>query len=217
MFEFIIAPENTPFAVALLILMIIAILEGVGALFGAGILSIFNGVIPDSDVDVDLNSPGVFGRALLWLRVGQVPILVLIIVFLLGFGISGLILQNFLLMIFGLMLPASVASILAFVISLPIVRVLGSGLNKIIPKDETSAVSKDTFIGRVATITLGESRNGSPAEGKVKDSFGKYHYIMIEPDIAGDIFSQGSEVLLVRQDGSKFYAIKNENQIMNGV
>ena len=120
-------------------------------------------------------------------------------------------------MIFGLMLPASVASILAFVISLPIVRVLGSGLNKIIPKDETSAVSKDTFIGRVATITLGESRNGNSAEGKVKDSFGKYHYIMIEPDIAGDIFSQGSEVLLVRQDGSKFYAIKNENHIMNGV
>ena len=216
MFEFIIAPENTPFAVALLILMIIAILEGVGVLFGAGILSIFNGVFPDSDVDIDLNSPGVFGRALSWLRVGQVPILVLIIVFLLGFGISGLILQNFLLMIFGLMLPASVASILAFVISLPIVRVLGSGLNKIIPKDETSAVSKDTFIGRVATITLGESRNGNSAEGKVKDSFGKYHYIMIEPDIAGDIFSQGSEVLLVRQDGSKFYAIENENQIMNG-
>ena len=43
-------------------------------------------------------------------------------------------------MTFGLMLPAFVAAILAFAISLPIVRVLGSGLNKIIPKDETSAV-----------------------------------------------------------------------------
>jgi hypothetical protein len=220
MFEFIIAPENTPFAVALLILMIIAILEGVGALFGAGISSIFGGLFPDSNIEIDvadLNSPGIFARALSWLRVGQVPILVLIIVFLLGFGISGLILQNFLLMTFGLMLPAFVAAILAFAISLPIVRVLGSGLNKIIPKDETSAVSKDTFIGRVATITLGESKNGSPAEAKVKDSFGKYHYIMIEPDIEGDIFVQGSKVLLVRQSGSKFYAIKNENQIMNGV
>ena len=40
---------------------------------------------------------------------------------------------------------------------------------------------------------------------------------MIEPDIEGDIFVQGSKVLLVRQSGSKFYAIKNENQIMNGV
>ena len=200
--------------------MIIAILEGVGALFGASISSIFSGLFPDSNIEIDvgdLNSPGIFARALSWLRVGQVPILVLIIVFLLGFGISGLILQNFLLMTFGLMLPAFVAAILAFAISLPIVRVLGSGLNKIIPKDETSAVSKDTFIGRIATITLGESKNSSPAEAKVKDSFGKYHYIMVEPDIEGDIFVQGSKVLLVRQSGSKFYAIKNENQIMNGV
>jgi hypothetical protein len=54
MFEFIIAPENTPFAVALLILMIIAILEGVGALFGAGISSIFGGLFPDSNIEIDV-------------------------------------------------------------------------------------------------------------------------------------------------------------------
>ena len=123
-------------------------------------------------------------------------------------------LQKFLLVTFGRMLPAFIATIPALAISLPTVRVLGGVLNKIIPKDETSAVSKDTFIGRVAVITLGKSSKGNPAEGKVKDSFGKYHYIMVEPDNAGDIFVQGGQVLLVRRDGSKFYAIKNENRII---
>lgn len=220
MLEFITSPENIPFAVSLLILLIIATLEGVGAVFGAGISSVFNGLFPDTNIAIDgpdLDSPGIIGRVLSWLRVGQVPILVLIVVFLVGFGISGLILQKFLLLTFGFMLPAAIASIIAFVISIPTVRVLGSGLNRIIPKDETSAVSEDTFIGRVAVITLGESKKNNPAEGKVKDSFGKSHYILIEPDNEEDLFVQGSEVLLVRKDSSKFYAIENKNQIMSRV
>ena len=219
MFEFITSPENIPFAVALLVLLIIAMLEGVGAIFGASISNILGSLIPDTDFAIemegpDLDSPSTFGRVLSWLRIGQVPILILIIVFLVGFGIGGLMLQKFLLVTFGRMLPAFIATIPALAISLPTVRVLGGVLNKIIPKDETSAVSKDTFIGRVAVITLGKSSKGNPAEGKVKDSFGKYHYIMVEPDNAGDIFVQGGQVLLVRRDGSKFYAIKNENRII---
>ena len=217
MFEFITAPENIPFAVALLVLLIIALLEGVGAMFGAGISNIFGGLFPDIDVNIegpDLDSSGTLGRVLSWLRIGQVPVLVLIIVFLVGFGISGLILQKFLWITFGFMLPAAIASVPAFMVALPTVRVLGGALNAIIPKDETSAVSQDSFIGRIATITLGESKATSPAEGKVKDSFGKYHYIMIEPDNKTDSFAQGSEVLLVRQNGSIFYAIKSDNHIM---
>lgn len=220
MLEFITSPENIPFAVSLLILLIIATLEGVGAVFGAGISSVFNGLFPDTNIAIDgpdLDSPGIIGRVLSWLRVGQVPILVLIVVFLVGFGISGLMLQKFLLLTFGFMLPAAIASIPAFVISIPTVRLLGSGLNRIIPKDETSAVSEDTFIGRVAVITLGESKKNNPAEGKVKDSFGKSHYILIEPDNEEDLFVKGSEVLLVRKDSSKFYAIENKNQIMSRV
>lgn len=222
MFEFITAPENIPFAVALSILLIIAILEGVGALIGAGLSEIFGSLFPDAEFDLgvegpDVDSPSAFSRVLSWIRVGQVPIIVLIIVFLVGFGISGLVLQKFLLVTFGFMLPASLASIPALAIAIPTVRVLGGALNMILPKDETSAVSTNTFIGRVATITLGKSSKGSAAEGKLKDSFGQHHYIMIEPDNDGDVFDQGSQVLLVRQDGTKFYAIENNNQTMSGV
>jgi len=208
-----------PFTVALLVLLIIAVFEGIGALFGAGLSDIIGSLFPNADfaVDIegaDLDSHGAFGRVLSWLRIGQVPILVLIIVFLVGFGLSGLIIQKFLLTTFGFMLPAPIASLPALVVALPVVRIFGGTLNKIIPKDETSAVSTHTFIGRIATITLGESRKGSPAEGKVCDRFGKFHYIMIEPDNEPDVFPQGQEVLLVRQDGSRFYAIENDNQVM---
>jgi hypothetical protein len=34
---------------------------------------------------------------------------------------------------------------------------------------------------------------------------------MIEPDAEGDVFDTGSQVLLVKQSGARFYAIKNPN------
>lgn len=219
MIAFITAVENTPFSVALLVLVIIALLEGVGMMFGAGISNILEGLFPDADwvVDVDgpdMDSPGVFGRVLSWLQVGKVPIIILLIVFLAGFGISGLILQKILFTSFGFMLPGYLAAIPAFFVTMPIVRVLGSALGKVMPKDETSAVSSDTFVGRVATITIGTAKRNSPAEAKLKDSHGQHHYVMIEPDNDDEQFSQGTDVLLVRQEGAKFYAIANTHQAM---
>lgn len=220
MFEFMTAPENMPFAIALLVLLIIAGLEGVGSLFGVGLSNILDSLFPNTDIALDvegpdLEAPNSFSHVLSWLRVGQVPILVLLIVFLVSFGLSGLILQKFLWATFGFMLPAVIAWVPAFFVSLPAIRIFGTTLNKIIPKDETSAVSKNTFIGRIATITLGTAQKGNAAQGKLKDQFGQYHYIMIEPDNEDESFTQGSEVLLVRQDGSKFYAIVNDNQFMS--
>ncbi len=219
MIEFITASQNIPFAVSLLVLLIIALLEGVGMMFGAGISTLLEGLLPNADwvVDVegpDLDSSGVFGRVLAWLRIGKVPVIILLVVFLAGFGIAGLVIQTFVASVFGTMLPPAIASIPAFFATMPIVRFFGETLNKIMPKDESSAVSTETFIGRVATITIGTSKRNNAAEGKVKDSYGQHHYVMIEPDNDDDAFNQGTEVLLVRQDGIKFFAIANSNNVM---
>ena len=114
-----------------------------------------------------------------------------------------------------MMLPAPVASVPAFFAALPVTRFFGSIFHKILPKDETSAVSSASFVGRMAKITLGTSAKDSPAQGKVKDQFGKYHYIMIAPDNDDDVFAQGMDVLLVRYDGVTFYAIENHNNAMS--
>jgi hypothetical protein len=82
------------------------------------------------------------------------------------------------------------------------------------PKDETDAVSEQSFIGRVAVITLGNASHGSPAEAKLKDQHGQMHYVMVEPDLPNEAFSQGTAVILVRQKGAHFTAINNTSNVL---
>ena len=82
---------------------------------------------------------------------------------------------------------------------------------RIIPKDETEAVSEKSFVGCVATITIGTASKGKPAQAKLRDRLGNTHYVMVEPDIDGQFFETGSEVLIVMQTGSVFTAIANSN------
>lgn len=232
--EFLFQPEVMPFTVALFVMLAIAAIEGVGMMLGMGLSSLVDQLIPDMDlpeIDVDIDAdvdapsgigtdidtphalaePGAFGKFLAWLRVGQVPVLILFIVFLVGFGLSGLLLQQTLLSVTGFMLPAIVASVPAFMISMPFVRVFGGALAAVIPKDETEAISSDSFIGRVAVLTAGNATKDSPAQAKTQDQHGRSHYIRLAPDNEGENFKEGDEILIVKKSGSVFYGIHNEN------
>jgi len=96
-------------------------------------------------------------------------------------------------------------------LALPVIRVLGGLLGKIIIRDETEVVSRNSFVGRVATITLGEAKQGSPAEAKFRDEHGTTHYVMVEPDHTNETFVSGESVLLVSDSGSVMKAIKPNN------
>lgn len=216
MFEFLTADQNMPFTVALAVMFGIAILEGLMTILGAGLSSIIESLMPDIDMDVDLSGPEVqspspLSRLLGWLRIGQVPVLMLLVIFLTSFGLIGIAIQSFANQTFGALLPAWLASVPAVLLSLPVVRVMGGILSAVMPKDETEAVSADTFVGRVATITLGTSKAGHPAEARMSDVHGTSHYIMVEPDNEAESFNKGDEVLLVRQSGSVFKVIENNN------
>lgn len=79
-----------------------------------------------------------------------------------------------------------------------------------IPKDESSAVTFDVLLGRVAVMVGGEARKGNPAQGKVTTDAGQTLYLMIEPDDSASVFVGGDKVLLVRQlGGTRFAAITN--------
>lgn len=221
MLEFLTADGNQPFTVALAVMLIIAVFEGVTTLMGAGISELLDALLPDIDIDVDIDvdvdgsaTNGSFTRVLGWLRIGQVPALILLIILLTSFGLIGLGIQSFSHGAVGLLLPGWVASIPALFMSLPVVRVLGGGLAKIMPKDETDAVSEASFVGRVAVITLGSARHGSPAEARLKDEHGQVHYVMVEPDSVNEEFEQGSSVLLVKQESAAFKAIRNTNDAL---
>jgi hypothetical protein len=227
MIAFLLSSQNLPFTVALTLMLAIAAMEGVSSLIGAGLSDMIDSVLPkmdlevDADIDMDMDTdmnmdvdagfqaPGPFTRLLSWLRVGQVPVLILAIVFLTAFGLIGLFCQSTASKLFGHMLPASLASIPALVVTFPVVRVCGGALAKILPKDETESVSEESFVGRVAVIILGTAAPGKPAQARLSDPYGQNHYIMLEPDLAGARFEQGTSVLIVSHHGAVYKGIEN--------
>ncbi len=212
MIELLTAEPNLAFTTALVLMMAIALLEGLATMGGVGMSAFLDGFLPDTSLDVDLDglhAPTASLRLLGWLQIGRVPVLILLIIFLTAFGLIGLFIQSVTLKLAGAMLPALVAAVPATIASLPVVRVLGRVLAKIIPKDETTAVSKQTFIGRVAVVTLGTAKTGEPAQAKLRDQFGRAHYVMVEPDIEGEVFTTDTPVLLIKRTGAVFRAIRN--------
>lgn len=208
--EFLTAPANVPFAIALAVVLLLGVVEvlslllgGASSLFDSGDIDLPTPVAADGtsvDVDVDVDSDaGVLPQIFTWLHVGQIPSMILLIVFLLCFGCSGLMLQVTLNSSFGTLLPAGWAALMALGMALPGTRVMGGLLKPILPRDETEAVSHDSFVGCEAQITSGTARPGNPAEARLRDKFGRSHYILIEPDKEGDVFQPGSSVLVLKR------------------
>ena len=237
MIELLLAPPNTPFAVALGLMLLFAALEVVTSLFGASASSTVDSMLPefdapdldldvdidvDVDIDLDVDAPdmdapadgvsaagGPLTAVLTWLCIGRVPALVLLIAFLTAFGLSGLGIQSVVDRITGEYLPAWFAALPALAVGLPATRYIGLGLARLIPKEETEAVSSRKFIGKVATIVRGQARAGLPAEAKLQDQFGRTHYLMVAPE-GDDVLDAGAEAVLVKRQGGHYLAVRND-------
>ena len=204
---------NVAFTGALAVMLLIAAVEGVGALLGTSISEHLRSLLPETDLNANLEidaseaivSP--FRKALAWLRVGQVPVLMLLVAFLTIFGLGGLVLQSVVMEVLGRYLPSGIAVPVAFAGSLLPLRAAGGVIARVIPLDETDAVTEDSFIGSVATITLGTARRGEPAEAKLRDVHGHTHYVMVEPDDPQASFAAPKEVLIVRRLNNRFAVI----------
>ena len=170
----------------------------------------------DSDISTgpDTVAAGPLSHILGWLCVGRVPILVLLVVFLTAFGVSGLAMQGLVHSLVGAPLPQVVAAILAFLAAIPATRFSGLALAAIMPKEQTEAVSQQRFIGKVATIVRGEARRDLPAEAKLTDQFGQTHYLLVEPDDGSQTFTKDTDVIVVKQTGSVYRAIPNTSAAM---
>lgn len=209
MLELLLADQSFPFTLALVLMLLIAAVETAAIVIGGGLSDSLEALLPDlpSGDEAASSLTTLFG----WLRYKQVPLLMLLVIFLTGFGLSGLFIQSTVQGLFGFYLPAIFVCIPAIVIALPTVRLLGGVLHRILPRDETSVVSEQSFIGRVATITLGTASHGKPAEAKIRDEHGQAHYLMVEPDQTEQPFEQGTQVVLTEQLGAKYRAIRNYN------
>jgi hypothetical protein len=192
MLEFMLAPENLPFAVALVLMLMIGLVEAVG--LGAGAVHL------DADADVDAG-------LLAWMGVGRIPLLMAIVVLLALFGLIGIAFQQLATAFLGAPLSPWIAAPAAFVASLPLTGFAARGLARILPQDETTAIPLDDLIGRRATIVVGTARIGSPARASVRDHHGQTHYVMVEPTDERESVGEGRCVLLVRREGDIFIGL----------
>lgn len=204
----LVSPGNAPFLVAIGVMLLIGAIEGLSLLVGTGLLhhvDTFFAAHLDPAAD-PFPGDGVLG----WLHVGRTPVLVLIVLFLMSFAIAGLVLQWALVEAIGHPLPPLIASLIAAACAVPVVRVLGGKIARHAPRDETSAVSEESFIGRIARLTAESAGAGSPGQAKLTDEHGRTHYLLVEPDDREVRFARGDALLVVsRASGSIFRAIRN--------
>ena len=194
MFEFWLSGANTPFTVALGLMILLAVLQFVG------LSDMIDGDADAGDIDAEAGLLSILG-------IGRLPFLAWLMLLLLVFGLIGLSGQQLIASFIGEPLSAWLAAPLAGLAALPITGILARPLAAILPKDETTAVSPDQLVGRFATIQIGTAAPGSPARAKVTDVHGQGHNIMVEPDNAGQSFAEGETVLLVRREDGVFKAI----------
>lgn len=213
------APQNIAFMVALCLMLMLFVLEVLSLMMG-GINDWIDGILPDGlgepahpEIGLDAVDAGGFVRFLSWLYVGRVPLLMLMVIFLAVFGLGGMLMQNVVHELFGFYLPSVVAVVLMVFASLPVVRILASGLHKILPKDETSAISDKELVGRVGVVVIGVMSAQSAAQVRVKDSYGQTHYVMARLDSDGDV-PQGETVILIAVQGVEYLAIKNVSGVL---
>lgn len=195
MLEIIAAPANLPFAVALLVMLLIGAVEALG--LGASAVHL--------DVHADIDGGG---DLLGWLGFGRVPLLILLVVFLALFGLIGFAIQRF-----AGPFPLWIATPAAAIAALPLTGLGARGLARILPGDETTAVSLDSLVGRRGTITVGTARRGSPAQARVADIHGQVHYVMVEPYDDGQSFGEGETVRLDRREGHIFIGVGRTDRI----
>jgi hypothetical protein len=200
------APESTPYLVATLVMLFIAAVEGVALLVG---MSASHWL--DSLLSHDGHEGGVAADSWLgWLHVGRVPLLVLIVIFLASFAVIGFAANIVVHALFGLYIPAIVGAPIAFIATLPVVRMSGSLLSRLLPREQSAAVTLDSLVGRIATVTGGTAKHGYPAQARLTTEYGQTLYVLVEPDQPESTFGANDQVLLVKRvSGKRFECIRN--------
>lgn len=198
-------PAFRPFVIAAIIVVLVAFLEVVSAVFGLAVSSTLDDFLPDLDLDGEAD-----GSVLSWLGFGHAPFLVVFIVILSVFSIVGILLQVAALGWFGSTLWPALAVIIALVIALPLAGWLSRKLSWLIPSVETSGIHRDELVGRTGRITLGTATAERTAEVEVVGPKGLRHWIRARAE-RGETIASGEQVRIVeRESRSVFVARRQE-------
>ncbi len=214
----LLAPYNSVFAAAFVVLLCFAVLEGISLLLGLGISDFLSDLLGLSDApdvagvaDAPEAGAGPGSLFLAWLEVGKIPLLVSVCAFLAAFSIGGMLLQQLLVLAGIPPLAPWLAGGAMFVAVLPVLKLSNRFLGKIAPRDETSSFDPEQLIGRVGIVTIGTAHADRAAEIKVTGPDGRSHYVMVFA--SDESVPQGGEILLQRRDAAtgNFHGRRNDN------
>lgn len=210
--DWLFADGVAPFSVALLLMFGLGLMEIISLMFGASLSAHGHHPLPDihhPDTHLDLDASHGFADVLGWLQIGRAPFLILLVLFLLGFGLSGILLQQLCFYLLGYFAHGGIMAIPSVFIGASNMHIGGRLAHRYLPRDETESISTEQFIGQTVTITVGEARLGHPAEGKFQDKFGHTHYVMVEPDEDSYYFRETESALIIRQEGQIYRVVPN--------
>jgi hypothetical protein len=199
--DILLAPDVRPFAIAAAIMVALGGIELLTMLVGFSI-----GELVGHDFTIEADSHTGLGGLFLWINAGRLPLLILIILILGVFAIEGFFLQVIAHGV-GTAVPVGVAALAAGAGSIPVVRIASRGLARIIPRDETYAVSDADFVGKVALVAVGPLDQGLPGRVRLKDVFGNWHTVSARASPGQEPLPVGASVLLVDRDPRSFIAI----------
>ena len=203
---FLLNDANFLFTSALCIVVLLFLIEIAGLLFGTSLLGVFDD-LPDLDADPEMLT----GLSALtnWLALDRLPVMIWFILFLTLFGIAGIGFNiAYTSYMKGLFIPPLINVPLSMIAALLLTGRLGGTLARLLPKNESSALSADEFEGAVAVITIGTAQAGSPAEAKFTDNYAQPHYVLVEPFEPHDIFITGDKVILVQKTKHSWLATR---------
>lgn len=199
--DILLAPDVRPFAVAAAIMLALGGIEVLTMLVGFSI-----GELVGQDAAVEAGSHHGLDGLFLWINAGRLPLLILIILTLGVFSIGGFLLQGIAHGV-GASVPVWIAALVAAAGSMPVVRSTSRGLARIIPRDESYAVSDADFVGKVALVSVGPLDQGLPGRVRLKDVFGNWHTVAARASPDSQSLPVGASVLLVDRDAKSFIAI----------
>lgn len=207
MLEHVLSPEVRPFAIAAAMILIVGTLEVATMLVGASLSEMLG-------TSIDFSHPSDNGmiNAISWINVGGVPLLIFLLLALGAFSITGFLIQDAARMVTG-PLPASIASLAAIAVSVPLVRASSRGIARIIPKDESYAVSLGDLVGRVGEVVVGPLDQGPPGRVSVADIHGNRHFVQAVAAPSSSPLPQGTLVLLVDRVDTRFVAVRADDEL----
>lgn len=214
MLEFFTSNANIIFNIAIAIVLILGLLECLGLLLGVSLSAFMDNLSPfdielSSEINksADISDTGV-SQVFNWLSLDKLPLMIWLVVFLTSFAVLGYVLNFISYKMFGFSFPSYISVPIAIFMGLIATGRLGNSLSRLIPKNQSSAVSVSSFSGQIATIISGTARVGSPAEGRVVDEFNQKHYVLIEPMEPKCKFVAGERVLLIKKTERCWQATK---------